>query len=444
MANEIRNIRDLEETLGNALEAAANSFGVNISTLGDRLTAAVNLNEIRLEFAINAEEPTTASVENDQTDLPTISVQVDPSGISSIFPNMMDKLISINSITSSNTESSRNKILYNSLTNALRILINRNSYKTVITEFNVALVDNGIQRIDEAYREMVRNAMADIIKDLSKYGPEEIPYPDYEIIVKEDLENVPENVVIRIPDGYTIKYKKYIEDEFKGYQEWVSKDKTDSVFFPRAINSRYFENLQEDTYGTAELNLVDALIPYMDSEELQLTPEIINQILSEESVSIKNNANEKALGSGSSSSPDALKALLGYIASSIDVQAEIQLPVSVLNVSSIQQSMQRFSENMASIRNINQLLDEAMQLPSAIEDLVNVNIGNILSNIGLDEALSQLNVNLNVNLGNLGEVGSAIQQIADVSSRLNAELQEIAQIPREIEIMLGNINVSLQ
>lgn len=435
--------RELSTQIQEAIDRAASQFGANITV--QRVFEA--LNDIRVEIAVNGDEPTTASAQVGQLDLPSVTLQVDPQGVSSVFPAAMQQLMSIASLMSSTTQSSRNEIIYDSLTNAIRILIDRYSYKQVISEFNVALANNGIDRVTENFREIVRKAMAQIIKDLSEYGPNNIPVPEYELITEADLEPIPDNVVTVVPKGYIQRYRKYSEDPYKGYEEWYSKQTGETVYLTREVNSYYFESMQEEIYGSSETQLADSLDPYIEDETLILTVDILNELLEAQEVTIKNSSMEKAAGAGSSVDVfGLLQQLLPHITVTIDLQRLVQLPESVLDVSGINEALDEFTENMAMLGSLNEMIDEALQIPSAIQDLANINLSNITSALNLDGIVSNLNINLEgINLDIGGEIGAqlntAVNQLNTVASQLEPSLREAVDTIGELETLRFNIRL---
>jgi len=366
--------REIDQFVKEAIERASEAFGSNVRI---KRTGAA-LNDIRIEIAINAEEPTTASAQVGQLDLPSVTLQVDPSGGSSVFPAAMQQLMSIASFMSATTQSSRNEIIYDSLTNAIRILIDRYSYEQVAAEFNTALANNGIARVSENFRDIVKNSLSQIVKDLVEYGPDNIPVPEYEIITEADLKPVPENLVTIIPNSYIQRYRKYSEDEYKGYEEWYSKSTGDTAYIQREIGSYYFESMQEEIYGSSETQLADSLDPYIEDEDLVLTVTILNELLEEQEVTIKNTSMEKAAGKGSSVDVfGLLQQLLPHISITVDGQRIEQLANSVLNQSGINEALDEFTENMAMLGSLNGMIDEALQLRSALEDLANINVSDL-------------------------------------------------------------------
>lgn len=425
---------DLGKKISEALESAK-KFGSNISV---ERTDGISLNDIRIQFAVNADEPTTASALPGLLDLPSILSQVDPEGISSIFPDAMNQLMTISSFMNATTQSSRNDVIYDSLTNAIRILIDRYSYELVVAEINKALENNGIARVTEKYREIVRNSLSQIVKDFAKYGPDNIPVPEYEIITEADLEPVPPNLVTVIPNFYVQRYRKYVDDTYKGYEEWYSKTTGETVYIQREIGSYYFESMQEEIYGTSETKLADSLAQYIEDEELVFTVNIFNQLLEEQEVLIKNTSMEKAAGKGSSGDIfGLLQKTLPHISASIDTQKIDQLANSVLDKSGISEALDEFTENMAMLGSLNEMIDDALKLPTAFEELANLNLSDLTSALNLGDITSNLNINLegiNLNLG--GELNNAVNQIQNAASQLDPRINALGQA----SFLLNNIN----
>jgi hypothetical protein len=397
-----------------------------------------NLGDIRIEIALNAEQPTTASAAPGQTDLPSITVQVDPNGASAVMPFAMQNLLNFNTLVKSTTQSSRNDILYETLTDAFRILINRHSYDSLIYELEIALVNGGFKRIDSNFRDILKKSIADIIKDCVEYGPMDIPFPTYRTITEEDLLETPDNIVRLVPDSYTKRYFKYSEDKHPGYENWYSKGTDDNVFIKRELGSYYFESIKEEIYGLTTIELAEAFDPYIDEEILTLTVRDINRILSEQEDKIRKRSMDLILGKNSSSSVNLLRQFLGYIASSINLQIQVQLPQSVLNISSITESMNRFSQNMAMVRNLNGILREAIQIPSSIQDLANINLGDISVSLGIGD------ITAGINFGGLtvGINSQALSRLQIASQQATAELQRSIRTLRSINNLSLEINLS--
>jgi hypothetical protein len=359
------------------------------------------LDDVRKETAPDADKPTTVSAKPGETDLPSIQIQIDPSGVSAVFPGAAIQLSSITSLVGSTTQSSRNEILYIALADAFRILINDYSYDIVIKRLDSVFSNGGIELLSSNIKDIVRKAIAEIIKDVSEYGPDDIPEPDYYQLVESDFANIPENVVVAIPRLYRQTYRLYKDDPFPGYEEWSLEDET--VYLKREIEDYYFESMQEDILGTSSLEIVDFLAPYMENEDLNLSVPAFDAMLIQQENNIKKNGMDKSLGSGSGGDMSSmLPQLLGQLSAVINLQVEVQLPDSVLNSDAIKKSMEAFSESMALVKRINQMIDQAMQIPNILNDLANIGLSQLTNALNINNVLGSLNIpGLNVNLNGL-------------------------------------------
>lgn len=363
---------------------------------------AKSLDELRIELAPDADKPTTASAKPGQTDLPSVQIQIDPSGVSAVFPGAAIQLSSITSLVGSTTQSTRNEILYLALADAYRILINEYSYEEVVIRLDSLFGNGGINLLSSNLKDVVRKSIAEIIKDVSEYGPEDIPQPDYYKLVEADFEEIPENVVTVPPQFYKQQYRRYIDDPFPGYEEWNS-DEEEVVYIERVVGDFYYENMQEDILGTSSLEIAAFLRPYIITPELALTIKEFDDMLIQQEKNIKKNGMDKSLGAGAGSGgASALSQLLGPLSVAINLQVDVQLPDSVLNAPAIKQSMDAFSESMAMVKRINQMIDQALQIPNILNDLANIGLSQLTNALNLNNILGSLNIpGLNVDLNGL-------------------------------------------
>ena len=393
---------------------ADNNFPVNIVFAAEEFKVAVgkldiafaanpvseakpkSLDEIRIEIAPDADKPTTASAKPGQKDLQTVQLQIDPNGLSAIFPGAAIQLSSITSLVGSTTQSTRNETLYLALADALRILINDFSYEEVITRLDLLFVNNGINLLSSNIKDVVRKGIAEIIKDVSEYGPDNIPEPEYYVLVENDFANIPENVVTVPPQLYKQQYFLYKNDPFPGYEEWRSEEK-EVVFIKRNIGDYYFESMQEDILGTSSLEISAFLSPYIANPQTVLTVKMFDDMMIQQENNIKKNGMNKALGAGSGGGglSSVLSQLLGQLSVTINLQAEAQLPDSVLNAQAVNKSMEAFSESMAIVNRVNQMIDQAFIIPSILDDLKNINLDRLtLSNasVSISAATQRLSI----------------------------------------------------
>ena len=381
---------------------AAEEFKVAVGKLDIAFAAnpvseavAKTLDEIRIEIAPDADKPTTASAKPGQKDLQTVQLQIDPNGLSAVFPGAAIQLSSITSLVGSTTQSTRNETLYLALADALRILINDFSYEEVIVRIDSLFGNGGVNILSSNIKDVVRKGIAEIIKDVSEYGPDNIPEPEYYVLVENDFANIPENVVAVPPQLYKQRYFLYKNDPFPGYEEWRSEEEV--VFIKRNIGDYYFESMQEDILGTSSLEISTFLSPYIANPQTVLTVKMFDDMMIQQENNIKKNGMNKALGAGSGGGglSSVLSQLLGQLSVTINLQAEAQLPDSVLNAQAVNKSMEAFSESMAIVNRVNQMIDQAFIVPSILDDLKNINLDRLtLSNasVSISAATQRLSI----------------------------------------------------
>jgi hypothetical protein len=141
----------------------------------------------------------------------------------------------------------------------------------------------------------------------------------------------------------------------------------------------------------------------MENEDLNLSVPAFDAMLIQQENNIKKNGMDKSLGSGSGGDMSSmLPQLLGQLSAVINLQVEVQLPDSVLNSGAIKKSMEAFSESMALVKRINQMIDQAMQIPNILNDLANIGLSQLTNALNINNVLGSLNIpGLNVNLNGL-------------------------------------------
>jgi hypothetical protein len=162
--------------------------------------------------------------------------------------------------------------------------------------------------------------------------------------------------------------------------------------------------MQEDILGTSTLEIVDYLSPYMENVDLLLSVPMFDAFLIQQEKNVKKNGMDKALGSGSGGGGISSMApqLLGQLSVTIDLQLSVQLPGSVLNNDAVKKTIEAYSESMAMIKKINEMIDQAMQIPDILNNLANIGLSQLTSALNLNNILGSLNIpGLNVNLNGL-------------------------------------------
>jgi hypothetical protein len=306
-----------------------------------------SLKDVRDNFAPNADKPTTSSAQKGLTDLPSILSKIDPSGISSVLPSMFQQFGLVKASVGGTSQGARKKIIEDSLTGALIILTNKYGYEKVITAFEKALINEGIKHININYRDIVKNALANLIQQVEEHGPNSLPVLSYKTVTEIGPE--PSPIVNIIPNFYIQQYFIQEYDPYPGYIRWNSSDITIFVYTRRRLGEYYFESPEEEIKALSELELAKNLDIHI--RDNTLTARLLNNFLTNEDNNVGTSAAEKGMGKNSSKNlMNSLTQLLGYVGSGVNSQQSTQLPVSVLNKNSIASSLQDFSKNMGMVK----------------------------------------------------------------------------------------------
>lgn len=322
---------------------------------------AQTLEELRKKHAPNADKKTIASALKGLLDINNILQLVDPTGSSSAMPNMVSGLSKVNSTMNAAAPSAKKTVLQNSLYGALCQLSKKYTFDRVITVFNNALAKDGILDIDSTQRSVVSTAITYLIQNANGNGPDNIKIPVTFAQVSEISNTAPSPITNLVPDLYTQVYYTMDADPYMGYIKWLSNDSTTAVYTERTIGDYYYETADDEIYDTSVQELVINLYPYCDPNYLTpitglpviLTGKILNDFLTTQNTNIENNNSEKSLGKGSSSNlMDNLTSLMGYTGTIVDTIQSTQLPLSVLNQSSITSSLTGYSKNIAMLKSM--------------------------------------------------------------------------------------------
>ena len=302
------------------------------------------------QFAPNRDLPTTADGLKGLLDLPSIMSAVDPQGLSAISPMMFQMIGKMSASMSGSSESNRKETLQNAFGGALALLSNKYTYPYLKSVFDKALENNGINLIDARLRSVVTDALDNLYKNYEEYGEGNIPVATVDVV--KTIDAVPTPVVVNVPDLYIQQYYYSQDlDPYPGYIKWVSQDGLDVVYTERKIGDPYFTTADQEVYTLAEQELAIALEPYVI--ENNLTANILNRLLLESDSNIQKNSAEKTGGKNSSNNlMDILMKLAGYAGQITNLQQAIQLPVSVLNKSSIKNSQEKFLKNQGQLQQL--------------------------------------------------------------------------------------------
>ena len=319
------------------------------------------------KFAPNRDKPTTADAKKGLLELPAAMSAVDPQGLSSIAPMMYSMLGQIASSSSGSSQSSRKRVIEDALTGALSLLSNKYTFEYLTLVFDNALKNNSIKFIDPEYRDIVKNAIANLYKNYSLYGEGNIPTKTVDVVTTIGTPQTP--LVTVVPDLYIQQYYTKSTDPYPGYIKWVSQDETDYVFTERTIGDPYYTSPDEEIYSESEQFLAVSLEPYVI--ENNLTAKILNDLMVDQDKTVENNTQEKTAGKNSAKQfLDILSKLAGYAGTISNNQQSVQLPVSVLNQSSIQSSLNNFMKNVGQLKQEKEKAKQASQPVNAVSNMI--------------------------------------------------------------------------
>lgn len=327
----------------------------------DKPEEAKGIKDLR-EKAKLKDKPTTADGKKGLKDLPSVVAQV--GNAASFLQNMYSMMSMVSAISGGGSQTSKKELIQDSLSGALAILVNRWGYDKVINVLDSALANDNIKIIDETYRELVINAIANLYKSAVEYGPNNVPIYSYSTVTV--IGPVPSPLVTTVPDLYTQQYYIQADDPYPGYVRWNSPDNTEYVFTERKIGDKYYVSAQEEIYSISEEELAEALDPYIRDENL--TARILNNLLLQQDENVEYNTNEKTLGKGTGGGGEnaarLLMSLLGYISTITNLQKSAQLPFSVLSKGSINISLKSYEKRMTELKKMKSMLKSAATPPS--------------------------------------------------------------------------------
>lgn len=381
------------------------------------------------------EKPTTADARKGTKDLPSALSQV--GNAASFLQNMYPMMSMVSAIAGGGSQSSRKRVIEDSLSGALAILVNTYNYDLVVSAFDAALANDGIKLIDEVYRDVIKTALANLFKSAVQFGPNNVPVYSYSTVTT--IGPVPSPLVTEVPDLYLQEYYIQAEDPYPGYIKWNSQDSSDFVFTERQIGDKYYVSPQEEIYSISEQELAAALDPYVRDQNL--TAQILNELMREQDSSVEFNTNEKTMGKGTGSGgANALRlviSLLGYISVISNFQKTAQLPFSVLNTGSMVASLTRHEKRMAELVRMKGMLKTAAT-PLQGASLLSSAFGGLGGLAGVGGVVTSLT-----------NVSSVVQNISSATglsniTNITASIPNVASVTASVSTSTGNVNVSVR
>ena len=371
--------------------------------------AAESLSKEIEKSAPNAALKSTILAQKGLKDIASVVAQFDPQGTGLIAPQMYPMLQQIfTAIAAGGGKSSGSdrsapnpaskRTIEDALTGALSILANSYTFEELIETFNNALSNNNIKIIEKEYRNIVKNALANLYTNYTLYGPGNLPYFSPSSIVSE-IGPTPSPLVAIVPDLYVQQYYYPSLDPYPGYIKWVlpQEDLTAAevaVYTRRNVGDPYYVSPDEEIYSIAEQELATALEPYVQNNNL--TARILNDLLAKQTVSVENSRKEKTNGKNSSSNILSLLIQLAAYAGQItQKQQSLQLPTSVLSAGSIKNSQTKFMENIGKLRDMKQKGKKAATPISAAASLGTSVLSSVVSGISSNPAITNITSTVN-------------------------------------------------
>lgn len=311
--------------------------------------------------------------------------QVDPQGLSNIFPqfyDMMEKIRSATSMKGSPGNSSgvsgndgggqepsegQKELISDALTGALSILVKELGYTTVLTSFTLPLLTN-FNDLLEDYKDIVKDSLLSLYISVILYGEKDIPISIIPEIVFGD--NIPSNVATAVPDMYTQNYYTSENDPYPGYVEFEGpNDNDEPVYILRTDEYLPFTSLDEELYSTAEQGFAREVRPYIIT--ISLTVDILNELLEKYCNEITDIADEKGAGKGSSSPTDLISMLGPVLGGAISGAKTNHLPNSFLDQTKMNKLLNNATKEQNELKNVyEKYAKKAMKLPNKSSSMV--------------------------------------------------------------------------
>ena len=388
--------------------------------------------------APNADLPTTASADPSKK-LPEVLSQVDPMRAAQTLKQMFSALSMVRNLMNSASPTPRRKTITDSLSGALCILSKEFGFEYVIDVMNKALENDGLLAIDEDYRDIVKNALADLIEKSIQYGTTNIPVSKYNVInyTVSSTITLPGLIVDIAPDLYLQQYYPIESDPYPGYIHF--KDETTSVFIKRKNGEPTYTTAEEEIYAVSEKELAEDLRPYFVDKNL--TAINLNIYIRKQDINVENNGMDKTMGKNAGVNiMGLLPKLLGILGPVINKLQEQHLPFSVLNQGAISQSMEKFSKAMAQIKKMKSDSSQAFALPGALGGLTGI-LGNIAGIPGLSGLTGGLaGLSGLTGLSDITQTLGQVSNIANIASRITNPSTLTSAIPGLT--VAGAVNVS--
>jgi hypothetical protein len=377
----------------------------------------------RSQNAPNADNPTVASAPANMK-LPDALAKVDPKSVAASLKNMMSLLNLVKSIINSASSHSQTKSVTKGFSGALSILANKYGYDKVILAFDIALENNGINQIEPDYQTIVKEGISNLIQQVMVFGEDKIPAPVIPPIVYGTV-LPPANLIVyfaKVPNLYVQQYYSSTSDPYPGYIQWLGPN-GDYLYSLRLSYQYPYASADEEILSTSQLEIAAAFDPYILNNKpipIFITPTIINTVLDIASANVQKNGMEKNMGNGSSVNiMSLLSELMGIAGTTLNISQTLHLPNSVLNQSTVSDSLQKFATNISMAKLMQSKSVGAFNIPSALSSLTNIaSLAGALGSLGISIPSLAAVAGL-TDISSLGAVADITKLLASSSNALN-------------------------
>jgi hypothetical protein len=336
----------------------------------------------REKYAPKADEKTTAGAEKGLKDL-NAAIQATGAVASQVLPGLVSAMAIVSMLMKSNSSSgAQDETTTNALTDAMKYLSNKYGLQFVLDEFSRVLGNGGFLLLSSRNQATVQEAISKLVQDISDAGTDtNIPHfsPTPTIISITTKGVVPLPIVGVAPDLYVQQYYQLGSIPYPGYTQWKGPN-GDYVYTVLLPGEPTYQTTQEHIYDAAYSTLGRSLERFVANKILTVT--ILEEALNICLENIKHTGMEAAMGKGSSTNLMAmLPALLGSLSMAVSFTQQY-LPDSVLNVGSINTTMQEYSRAMAINKFMSNATGSAFAVPSALSGL-SAGLGGVTSGLNI-------------------------------------------------------------
>lgn len=366
------------------LNPSLNGTPLNINTPYGSATIVKNdigssaVETSRNNNAPNANNPTIASAPPGMS-LPNAISKIDPNGTAFSLNNLFQLLSLVKSIMNTNNPISQQKIVTQGFSGALQILSHRYTFEYVINKFEIPLLNNGINYINEEYQDIVKEGLTNLIQLYIQYG-NNIPVPYIPKIVYGNIKPLNDLIVYSVPDLYIQQYYSENTDPYPGYIQWIGP--SGNYLYTLRTSTQYpYSSVDEEILRNSELQIANLFDTYFLNQEI-ITTNAINNILNSVSVYVSDTGLEKHLGNNSSSNIlKLLPQLMGLAGNALNISQSVHLPNSVLNNSVVSNAQENFSKSIALAKLMQSKSSGAFNIPSALSTLSTLKSTNTIPSI---------------------------------------------------------------